>query len=105
MECWIHKCYRNRHSIEYEASRSNREHIKFPLESIIYRDTNATPTKVPDNYIVDILGGTAEQLNTSAPPHVSSYAYPANNEYREYNSDDSKTSTDNHDHDYRYNKQ
>ena len=72
VECWIHKCYRNRHGIKYEVSRSNGEHITFLWESIIYRDTNATPTKVPDNYIVDILGGTVEQSTPTAATHVPS---------------------------------
>ena len=104
VECWIHKCYQNWHGIKYEASRSNGEHITFTPESIINRDTNATPTKVPDNHIVDIPGGTAEQSNASAPSHVPSHAYPENNKYREYHSDGSETSNDNHD-DYRYKSQ
>ena len=81
-DCWIQRCYQTKHGIEYEASTSGGERIKFLPHAILHQDNSATPSKIPDNYVVvdagphqhNQGGGFASGSATSMhPPRYNPY--------------------------------
>ena len=81
-DCWIQRCYQTQHGIEYEASTSGGERIKFLPHAILHQDNSATPSKIPDNYVVvdaglhqhNSGGFTSQRSATSMhPPRYNPY--------------------------------
>ena len=71
VDCWIQRCIQK--GLEYEASMSGGETVRFRNNDVIMQDLTSTPTKVPDNYVVNMLGGHGKDPN---PLEMSQYRHP-----------------------------